>query len=196
MAETHPYEPDVRIPDGANDEGDGIVVGHGPIVVDAYIDFLCPFCRQFEERSGPTLERLVEEEAISLVYHPLGFLDGLSTTRYSSRAASASGCASDAGQFLPYLHELYDNQPPEGGPGLSDQELVMLGGAAGIDDPRFAGCVTAHAHLPWVAYVSERALARGVSGTPSTFVEGVPVPANAQTILAAIAAVTTLRSAQ
>jgi hypothetical protein len=68
MAETHPYEPDVRIPDGANDDGDGIVVGHGPIVVDAYIDFLCPFCRQFEERSGPTLERLVEEEAISLVY--------------------------------------------------------------------------------------------------------------------------------
>jgi protein-disulfide isomerase len=196
MAETHPYEPDVRIPVGANDDGDGIVVGDGPIVVDAYIDFLCPFCRQFEERSGPTLERLVEEEAISLVYHPLGFLDGLSTTRYSSRAASASGCASDAGQFLPYLHELYDNQPPEGGPGLSDQELVMLGGAAGIDDPRFAGCVTAHAHLPWVAYVSERALARGVSGTPSTFVEGVPVPANAQTILAAIAAVTTLRSAQ
>jgi protein-disulfide isomerase len=196
MAETHPHEPDVRIPDGANDDGEGIVVGEGPIVVDAYIDFLCPFCRQFEERSGPTLERLAAEGAMSLIYHPLGFLDGLSTTRYSSRAASASGCASDAGRFLPYLHVLYDNQPPEGGPGLSDEELVMLGDAAGIDDAQFAACVMTHAHLPWVAYVTERALARGVSGTPSTFVEGVPVPANAQTILAAIEAVASTRSAR
>ena len=102
MADTHPFEPDVRIPDGANDDGDGIVVGDGPIDVDAYIDFLSPFCRQFEERSGP---------------------------------------------------------------------------------------------IPWVAYVTERALVRGVSGTPSTFVEGVPVPANAQTILAAIGAVATAGAA-
>jgi protein-disulfide isomerase len=194
MAETHPHEPDVRIPDGANDDGEGIVVGEGPIVVDAYIDFLCPFCRQFEERSGPTLERLVAEAAISLVYHPLGFLDGLSTTNYSSRAASASGCASDAGRFLPYLHALYDNQPPEGSAGLSDADLVLLGSGAGIEGPQFQACVTAHAYLPWVAYVTERALARGVSGTPSTFVEGVPVPANAQTIVAAVAAVARART--
>ncbi|MDX6570085.1 MAG: hypothetical protein QOH15_2663 [Gaiellales bacterium] len=31
---------------------------------------------------------------------------------------------------------------PEGGPGLRDDGLVLLGGAAGIDDPQFAACVT------------------------------------------------------
>ena len=35
-----------RIPAGATAEGDGILTGDGPVRVDAFIDFLCPFCRQ------------------------------------------------------------------------------------------------------------------------------------------------------
>jgi protein-disulfide isomerase len=179
-----------RVPAGANASGDGIALGSGPVPIDAYIDFQCPFCRMFEERSGATLARLVSEDRVTLVYHPLGFLDQLSTTRYSSRASSASGCASDAGAFAPFKDALFANQPPEGGAGLSDEELVVLGQAAGIDDAAFARCVTGHAYLEWTAYVTERALARGVSGTPTVLVAGVPVPANPDTIEAAVAAVT------
>ncbi|MEU6366669.1 thioredoxin domain-containing protein [Streptomyces sp. NPDC046931] len=105
-----------RLPASASPTGDGIVVGSGPVQVDAFIDFLCPFCRQFEEKSGPILDELVADEAISLVYHPMGFLDNLSTTRYSSRASAASGCASDGGRFMEYLYALFANQPPRAGP--------------------------------------------------------------------------------
>jgi protein-disulfide isomerase len=187
MALKTPLQAPSRIPAGTKD--DGIVVGSGPVTVDAYIDFLCPFCRQFEEASGPALEAMVADRLIRLVYHPLGFLDGLSTTRYSSRAASASGCAADGGRFLEYLHALFDNQPPEGGPGLSDEQLVELGLAVGLDDG-FGRCVAAHVYLDWVEYVTARAVERGVSGTPSVYVEGVPVPANARSIATAVAAVT------
>ena len=48
-----------RLPAGATAEGDGIMLGHGLVRVDAFIDFLCPFCRRFELSSGPTLARLV-----------------------------------------------------------------------------------------------------------------------------------------
>jgi protein-disulfide isomerase len=177
----------IPIPAGVTPEGDGIALGDGPAWVDAYIDFLCPFCRMFEERSGPALEAMLDRGLLTLVYHPLGFLDGLSTTRYSSRAAAASGAAADAGRFLPYLHALYDNQPPEGGPGLSDQELIMLGQAVGLTDPAFAEAVTSGRYLPWAGFVTERAVQRGVSGTPSTFVDGVPVPASADAIAIAVA---------
>ncbi|MGH8938319.1 MAG: DsbA family protein, partial [Actinomycetes bacterium] len=71
------------------------MVGAGSVAVDAYIDFQCPFCRMFEEQSGPTLRRMVAERLISLVYHPLAFLDALSTNHYSSRGSSSSGCAAD-----------------------------------------------------------------------------------------------------
>jgi protein-disulfide isomerase len=114
----------IAIPTGSNVDGDGIVVGTGQVTVDAYIDFLCPFCRQFHQLAGPTLTQLVPAEAISLVYHPMNFLDRLSTTRYSTHAAVASGCASDAGRFAEYAHMLFINQPQEGGPGLSDDQLV------------------------------------------------------------------------
>jgi protein-disulfide isomerase len=154
--------------------------------VDAYIDFLCPFCRQFEERSGPMLDRLVAAGAISLVYHPLAFLDPLSTTRYSSRASAASGCAADGGHFDEYANALFANQPPEGGPGLSDEELVALGHAVGLDQG-FDRCVAAGVYLPWTAFVTARAVERGVHGTPTVFVAGVPVPANGPMIAAAVA---------
>jgi protein-disulfide isomerase len=175
------------LPAGATAEGDGIAVGEGPVPVDAYIDFLCPFCRQFETASGPALKEMVADRLITLVYHPLGFLDRLSTTAYSSRASAASGCASDGGRFVEYKDALFAVQPPEGGPGLSDEQLVAVGVEVGLGAESFGACVAAGRYLPWTAYVTDRAIRSGVSGTPSVFVAGVPVPANARTIAVAVA---------
>jgi protein-disulfide isomerase len=180
-------ETPVRVPAGTTPEGDGVALGQGPVRIDAYIDFMCPFCRQFEERSGAFLDRLLDSGAVTLVYHPLGFLDRLSTTRYSSRASAASGCASDFGAFKPYKDALFANQPPEGGPGLSQEELVELGRVVGLRDQRFERCVLEEAHLPWTDFVTQVAAERGISGTPSVFVGGVPVPANGPVIAAAVA---------
>jgi protein-disulfide isomerase len=175
------------VPAGASADGTGIELGSGPVTVDAFIDFLCPFCRMFEQASGPALDRMVDAGMITLVYHPMGFLDGLSTTRYSTRAAAASGCAADAGGFREYAKVLFANQPPEGGAGLSDDVLVELGATVGLD-AEFARCMRAGRYLDWVAYVSDAAIKRGVSGTPTALVNGIPVPANANTIAAAVAA--------
>jgi protein-disulfide isomerase len=174
-----------QVPAGATPNGDGIALGQGNVTVEAYIDFLCPFCRMFEERAGSTLDRLVDSDVITLVYHPMAFLDRLSTNQYSSRAASSSGCAADGGKFREYAKVLFANQPEEGGPGHTDEELVRLGQSIGLGDD-FARCVFQEAYLPWVAYVTELAVERGVSGTPSVFVEGAPVPANAATIVGAV----------
>jgi protein-disulfide isomerase len=177
-----------RVPANVNAAADGIVVGDGPALIDAYEDFLCPFCRMFEEQTGATLRQLAVEHVASVVYHPLAFLDGASTSQYSSRASSASGCAADAGRFADFHDILYLNQPPEGSAGLSDDLLIELGVGLGIDDPAFPRCVAGHAYFPWTAYVTARAIARGVAGTPTVFVNGTPVPANARMILAAAGA--------
>jgi protein-disulfide isomerase len=176
-----------RIPTRTTSTGDGVPVGDGPVVVDAYIDFQCPFCRAFELTSGDALRAMAAEGLITLVVHPMDFLDEASTNHYSSRAASASGCASDAGRFDEYAQALFANQPPEGGPGLTDEQLVELGVGIGLTDPAFTRCVPEHAYVPWADYVTQRAFARGVSGTPTTLVAGVPVPANARAIAAAVA---------
>jgi len=130
-----------RVPAGATPEGDGVVVGDGPVLVDAFIDFQCPYCRRFELASGPALASMVTDHRISIAYHPMNFLDQASTTRYSTRAAAAAGCAADQDRFLDYMHALFVNQPPEGSAGLSDAELAALGQSAGLT-PGFADCVS------------------------------------------------------
>jgi protein-disulfide isomerase len=176
-----------RVPSGATAEGDGVLVGRGPVRVDAFIDFLCPFCRRFELSSGPALARMVADGRVSLAYHPMNFLDQASTTNYSSRAAAASGCAADRDRFVDYAHALFVGQPPEGGPGLSDTELVDIGRVVGLAEPAFAGCVADGAYLDWPSYVTERATALGVTGTPTVLVAGTPVGPDPEAITAAVA---------
>lgn len=181
-----PHDIQIRVPAGATEGGDGVIVGAGSVPVDAYIDFQCPFCRQFELTVGPTLARLVGDGLVSVIYHPMNFLDPASTDHYSTRAAAASGCASDAGRFAEYAHLLFENQPPEGGPGHTDDELIALGSVVGLADEEFVRCVRAGRYVPWPSYVTEVATARGVRATPTVVVAGEPVPANAGMIVAAV----------
>jgi protein-disulfide isomerase len=183
---SHPTVPS-RVPAGATPEGDGVLIGDGPVRVDAFIDFLCPYCRQFELASAQTLASLVADRLVSLVYHPMNFLDAASSTNYSTRAAAASGCAADQGRFVEYAHALFVAQPPEGGPGLSDAELAEVAQSAGLTDPAFTTCLAEGPYLDWPPYVTERATAAGVTGTPTVLVAGTVVRPEPNAIAAAVA---------
>ncbi len=183
--------PQVPVPRGATPSCDGIVVGTGPVNVEAYIDFLCPFCKQFELMSASTVDKLLERRIIGFVRYPMDFLDAVSTTGYATRAAAAAAAASDADMFHEYARTLFEYQPPEGGPGLTDEQLVELGHEIGITEQQFPETLRKGTYLPWPPFVTERAVARGVAGTPSVFVHGIPVAARPGPILAAIERVIT-----
>lgn len=170
------------VPDGATAAGDGIALGHGPVTVDAYIDFLCPYCREFELEAAPTLNAMVAQGAVTLVYHPMSFLDDASTTRYSTRAAAAAGCAAGGGRFGDYTAALFTHQPREGGPGLPDEELIRLGLSIGLTEEAFGACVQAGRYLDWPPYVTDQATGRGVNATPTVLVDGARVDPEPRTI--------------
>jgi len=113
---TYPTTPS-RLPAGTTPEGDAVVIGDGPVRVDAFIDFLCPYCRRFELSSGPALARLVAGGRARLAYHPMNFLDAASTTNYSTRAAAASGCAADRDAFPATRTRSSCTSRPRAGPG-------------------------------------------------------------------------------
>jgi protein-disulfide isomerase len=188
-----PERPD-RVPAGANADADGIVVGNGPVTVDAYIDFQCMFCRQFMQNCWSELRRMLKQGRINLVYHPLNLLDVISSTDYSWRAAAAAGCAADGEKLPGYAVALYANQPAEGGPGpkrtpgLSDEELVEIGHSVGLEDQGFGSCVPGQTYMPWAAYVTSKATARGIDAIPTIFVNGTQVHPNAAMIEAAVEA--------
>lgn len=174
------------VPTGASPDGGAIVVGTGAVMVDLYIDFLCPFCRAFVQRDGAALDRMADDGAISLAWHPLGLLDRLTSTRYSTRASASAGCASDGGRFRRFLPALYDKQSAEGNAGLSDHELIELGASIGLGE-MFASCVAAGRYIAWSEFVTARAAARGISATPSVLVDRRPVRARISAITSAVA---------
>lgn len=174
-------------PAGAAPDGGIVAAGDGPVRVEVYLDFMCPACREFETAVTPTLNELVAQGKIALVWYPVGFLDRLSTTNYSTRAASAAGCAADAGRLKPYGEALFANQPAEGGPGLSDDQLIEIGGTVGLNAPSFAQCVRGQRYAEWVSASNDLAARRGVNATPTVFVAGKEVAnPTAPNVLAAV----------
>ncbi|MDO3682703.1 thioredoxin domain-containing protein [Micromonospora sp. C28ISP2-4] len=159
-------------PPGANDAGTGIVLGTGPVTIDLYEDYLCPACKQFQQVNGETLNQLVAEGKAKLVFHPVAFLNRFSTTEYSTRSSAASGCAAQGGKFREFTDQLFDRQPPEGGAGLSDDELVDIGAGVGLNRDEFASCVSDGTYRSWTEHVTDEASKSGVTGTPTIKVNG------------------------
>src|SRR5665648_586330 len=63
----------------------------GAVVVSVYVDYMCPYCGQFEQVNGPILDQLRGEGTIVVEYHPVSILDEASLgTAYSTRAAAAA----------------------------------------------------------------------------------------------------------
>jgi protein-disulfide isomerase len=190
----------IALPAGTVDDGGAhsglVAAGDGPVRVEVYFDFLCPFCKQFEATVTPTLDQLVAAKKITLIWHPLGFLDANSRPAgYSTHAAASAGCAADAstgnsaGKLKSYGQGLFDNQPAEGSAGLTDDRIIEIAGSAGIINPAFATCVRSGKYTAWVNQNNEDAARRGVTATPTVLVNGkVVTPPTADAITAAVTA--------
>jgi len=174
------------VPSAVTADRDGLVIGDGPVTVDIFLDFLCPHCRDFDNATHDIIRDYLDEGRIQLVLHPLNILDRASTTDYSTRAAAAAACASDEGRLLEFSRVLFENQPPEGGAGLSDSELIELGAQVGLVSDSFADAVTDGRYWEWVDYVTEQAAKDGVRGTPTVFVNGTPIQPSREALITAV----------
>ncbi|MET8544135.1 thioredoxin domain-containing protein [Kitasatospora sp. NPDC004799] len=161
------------VPAGATDDKAGLLASTGRVRVDLYLDFLCPECRKTEQALAGELGTLKASGDVSVVYHPVTFLDNRSSPEgYSTRAASAAACAAEQGRFEEYATVLFDRQPAERGPGLSEDQLIAAGHDAGITAAAYEECVRAGTYTPWVQYVSDVAASRKVALTPTVMVNG------------------------
>lgn len=142
-----------------------------PVKVVAYVDFICPVCKRFEDTYNDALTTLRNDGKISLEYRPLGFLDRQSSTNYSSRAANAAACVADTSpeKYAEYVDLLFTNQPAEGSAGLSDDKLKSMASDIGAN---IGSCVDDKKFRPYVKYSTTLAANTGITGTPTIFVDG------------------------
>ncbi|MGO2542470.1 DsbA family protein [Specibacter sp. AOP5-B1-6] len=144
-----------------------------PAQVVLYLDFMCPACNSFETNYGPELNKLRDEEKITVEYRPLPYLDRFSSgTNYSSRSGAAAACVADQSpeKYKAFVDSLYTNQPAENSKGLDNAKLGKLATEAGAAD--ISSCVDAKTFRPYVAYTGAIASSAGVNATPTVFVDG------------------------
>ena len=184
---------EVVAPTGGTDTGairlgpDGVVdaaaeVPEDAVVVQVYADFLCPFCRAFEESNGPVLDALREDGTIVLEYHPIAILDHASRgSQYSTRTSTAAALVADRAPeaFSDFVEVLYANQPAEGTSGLSDEQIADLAAGVGVGDD-VVGAIRDGSYTegddsfsPWVAASTEQA-SRDLPrlATPTILIDG------------------------
>ena len=149
------------------------------IDIQIYLDYLCPFCKQFEDTNSDQIASLIESGAVTYEVHPISFLDRASLgTRYSSRAANAAACVADESpnSFWNFNQAMFANQPAEQTAGLSDDEIVdIVLGVEGIqagDD--IEECIRDEEFKNWVTEITAYASNFGVPGTDVTAIKGTP----------------------
>lgn len=185
------------VPPTAVDDGTAFAIGDGPVTIDVYEDFMCPICHEFETSAAPTLQQMVTDKKVTVRYHPISILDRASNgTRYSTRSAGASAAAAEGGKFLEYHNVLFANQPAEGSDGLTDAKLIELGASVGLTGATFTDAINQQTYDAWAAQATDKASAKGVTGTPTVLIDGqkvteagggVPTPATLEAKVAAAA---------
>jgi protein-disulfide isomerase len=152
--------------------------------IAVYVDYLCPYCGQFETTNGEQLASWLTAGNITLETHPISILDQSSSgSQYSTRSANAAACVANyqPDSFLDVNAALFANQPAEGTTGLSNAELVSLVEEAGVTDESVASCITDGTFSDWVGDATDRALDNplpnteigALTGTPTVLVQGV-----------------------
>ncbi|TCO39285.1 thioredoxin-like protein [Rathayibacter tanaceti] len=151
--------------------------GRGIVAVDLYVDYLCPYCGQFETTNAEQLQSWLTQGAITLEIHPIAILDSSSAgSQYSSRAANAAACVADEDpdRFLAVTAALFAQQPAEGTTGLDDDALRSLVTGAGVTDDDVLACITSGEFRPWVAAATKRATTEPLANSSLAKLESTP----------------------
>lgn len=156
---------------------DGYAIGDpdAPVTIDVYADFQCPYCQRFSLLVGPQLiDAWVRSGQARLVFRDFAFLG-----EESRWAAVAARLAAEQDRFWPFHDLLYSNLLGENVGSYTPDRLLVMGQMAGLDmDPFIAGLQVPAAREAWAAIeqdVRDAASTRGVSATPTVFVDGVRV---------------------
>jgi protein-disulfide isomerase len=146
--------------------------------IRVYVDYMCPYCGQFEATNNEQMGEWIESGAATVEIHPLSILDRSSLgSKYSTRAANAAACVANYSpdQYWDFNSLLFENQPEENTEGLDDATLKDLASQAKVTkQSEIESCIDDTAFRGWVADATSRALEGPLPDTDETKVTGTP----------------------
>ena len=137
-----------------------------PVTIIEFSDFECPFCARFRKQ---TYDRIKEAygDKIRFVYRDFPLVQ---LHPQAVPAAIAAQCAHEQGKFWEYHDLLFLGDKP-----LSRDTYVAYADQLGLDVDEFSRCIDEERYMGEVQKDFEDGVAAGVRGTPTFFINGVPL---------------------
>ena len=155
-------------------------VGHLPaqgnpnakVKIVAFEDFRCPFCEKFFTDTEPQIIKdYVNTGKAVLYYRQYQFLGSASVV-----AGNAAECANEQDKFWAFHDYLYKNQPSESDTSMyTTDNLSKIAGQLGMSANKFSSCLASSKYDKNVKDDLAAGQAAGVTGTPTVFVNGIPI---------------------
>lgn len=182
MLDDGPDAEETQAPEDENsdgDESDGNGDGEEPerVRVDVYVDYLSPESGLFHSSNAAQLAKWVEEDAISLTYHPVALLTAKSNgTRYSERAMAAAGCVAghESPHIVAYNNALLMEQPEVDTPGYTSEELSELATELGVENEDINTCIETDEYADWARETTSELSEGGLPGQSGQELTGAP----------------------
>jgi len=108
-------------------------------------------------------------------YHHYIVVDRIVGGNESQRAAEASECANEQGEFWNYHKMLFANWNGEGEGAFVDRRLKVFAETLGLDTQKFNQCFDSGRYAGEVRADTQLGQSLGVTGTPTVFVNGQKV---------------------
>lgn len=141
------------------------------VTVIEFSDFQCPFCRSFWRDTVPQLKKeYIDTGKIKFVYrdYPLNFHAG------AKPAAEGTECARDQGKFWELHDKIFQEQDKQGQGTIqfTKTDVVKWADQIGLNMTQFNQCLDSGKYKAEVEKDFADGSAAGVSGTPTTFING------------------------
>lgn len=152
--------------------------------IRVWVDYICPFCGDFERTNGDQIQKWVDSGAATLEVHPIATQTSKSAgTKYSLRAANAAACVANYSpdDFFAFNSAMFVDQPKENTQALSNDEIKDRVKSAGVSNlSQINTCIDKDQFKQWVTGATDRAVTgplpdtelKGVKGTPTVLVNG------------------------
>jgi protein-disulfide isomerase len=135
-----------------------------PVTIVEFSDFNCPYCRKFHEDTFQSLMQTYGDR-IRFVYRDFPI-----TTAESFVAAQAANCAGRQGAYWAFHDKLFS-----GGLGLGRSAYESYAQQLGLNDQALGACIDSGDEADEVTADARAASELGVTGTPTFFINGIPL---------------------
>lgn len=135
-----------------------------PVQIVEFSDFQCPYCSDAAKTVSKVKEKYGDKVAIEYRHYPLPFHG------QAHRAAQASACANELGEFWKFHDALFAEQKP-----WTDDDFRGYAKNIGLDEKKFDECLQSGRHAATVDADLEAGKGIGMGGTPGFYVNGVVV---------------------